>query len=246
MRRFALVLAFLLVASGCSRRYERPVNGWCKVRVREPVHLGGGMIQAGPDERDTVFVRDRGPGRWRDVAEGTGGSVARLADDRAVLFVPSLGVPGVLITPEGLVKPLAEAFPCEGFRTFSTDGNYVDCGRCTEGAADTCRAVTLERSSVAGGGAESAAIEAPDASCRFRRPGVSWYDHKGRAYLLAACESGARVLFRTGLAGDPEKFTDPKGNENAKTWYQAIGRFELFDPKAFHPVRGRENEPIPR
>ena len=172
--------------------------------------------------------------------------MARLGDDHAVLYVPFLGAPGLLITPDGAVKPLAEVFPCDGFRTFSPDGRRVDCGKCTEGAADSCHAVTIERSLVAGGGAGSTVVEVPDVSCRFRRPGVSWYDRQGRAYVLAACENGARVLFRTGGAADPERFTDPKGNEDAKTWYEAIGRFELLDPKPLHPVRGRENQPIPR
>jgi hypothetical protein len=203
------------------------------------------MIQGGPDERDTVLVRNRRPGRWKDVASGSGGFVARLADDHAVLFVPSLGVPGVLITPDGAVKPLEEAFPCAGFRTFSPDGRYVDCGKCAEGAANSCRAVTLQRTSVVGGGAESMVVTMPDTSCRFRRPGVSWYDLQGRAFLLAACENGAHVLFRTSLVGEPEKFADPKGTEDRNTWYVALG-FAPLEPKMFHPVRGRENEPIPR
>ncbi len=240
----ALGLSFL--AAGCSRSYERPVNGWCKIRVREPMRLGGGTAQGGPNERDTVFVRDRRPDRWKDVAKGTGGSVARIADDHAVLFVPSPGAPGLLVTPDGAVKPLAEVFPCDGLRTISPDGRRVDCARCVEGAADGCRTVSLDRFPAAGGKSVPTTVDAPDASCRFRRPGVRWYDPRGRAYLLAVCANGASTLYRAGGAAVAEKFTSPNGSEDPKSWHAAIGQIELLEPKPLHPIRGRPNEAIPR
>jgi hypothetical protein len=246
MRRLAVLLLLSAAAAACSRGYERPVNGWCKVRVREPVRLGGGSAQAGGADRDTVLVRGPRPDRWKEVAKGTGGLVARLAEDHVVLFVPSLGAPGVVIAPDGSARPLAEVFPCEGIRTTTPDGRRMDCGRCTEGAGEDCRAVGIEPFSFSGGRAESTRFAVANASCRFRQTGVRWYDQKGRAYLLADCAGGARILYRVGASAEPERFADPKGTEDARSWYEAIGRIELLDPKPLHRIRGKANEPIPR
>lgn len=247
MRR-ALALLLPLALAGCSRSYERSVTAWCEARIREPVKLGGGMIQAGFDPKETLRVK-RGVfigSVWVDVAHGSGGRVMRLAEDRAILFMPSLGAEPLVVTPDGAVAPAARTFPCDGMRTISPDGQWIDCGRCVSGAGGACTGVSLERVSPDGTHAGSATIQAPDDSCQFRRAYVLWYDRHGRAYVLASCSRGTRMLFRTDFAGDPERFTASRGTEDAKTWQEAVGKFELFSWKSFEPLHGQPNTPIPR
>ena len=258
MRTGRLVLAALaaLVASGCSRRYERQVTEWCRVRVREPLHGGGGMVQAGPDQREILEVR-RGGG-WKEVGRGSEGSVLPLARNRAVLWQPSITQSPLAVTPNGTARPIDDVFPCRGsntWRTISPGGDAVDCGTCVSGDAlnDTvytnrvCRAVALERRTADGARAGSATVDVGGADCRFRRPGVQWYDAKDRAYSLAECRDGTRVLFRTDFGADPpERFASPGATEDPKGWIQAVGRLSLLYPKSFEALRGTHAQRVSR
>jgi hypothetical protein len=246
MRR-VLALFLLLALAGCSRSYTRSVTAWCEARVREPVRLGGGMIQAGFDPRETLRVK-RGvfiATVWVDVAQGSGGRVMRLAGDRAILFMPKLGAEALVVTPDGAVRPIASVFPCDGFRTVSPDGKWIDCARCAPGTSTACSHLSLERVSPDGAHAGSATIDAPDESCQFRRAYINWYDRPGRAYVLASCAKGSRVLFRTDFTGLPERFTTPGGTEDKATWHDAIGRFALLPWKGSEPLHGQPNTAIP-
>jgi hypothetical protein len=242
--RRSVLLGFLCLAlAGCSRSYERPITDWCRVRVREPLMGGGGMVQAGPDEKETLFVRKEG--RWSEVGHGSSGRVTRLAGDRAVLWYPSLGGPGLFVTQDGAARPVSGLFPCAGWQTISPDGRWIDCGTCREGGLASCRAVDIQRRSLDGSVSGEAAAD-PAGACRFRVPGVRWYDAGGRAYALAECADGSRVLFRADFASDVERFASTRAIDDAPGWYQAVGRVSLRDPKAFQPLRERPDAPIPR
>jgi hypothetical protein len=232
-----------MALSGCSRSYERPVNDWCRVRVREPVMGGGGMVQAGPDQKETLSVRK--DGRWREVGHGSYGRVMRLAGDRAVFWFPSLGAPGLIVTPDG-ARPSSEVFPCAGWLTVSPDGAKVDCGTCPGSTPAACGTLFLERRGLDGSAGGSATADA-GSGCRFRKPGVLWYDDSGGgAYALAECADGSRVLFRTDFATDVERFTSPRAIDDRNTWSGIAKRLIFRDPKGAEDLRGTPLAPIRR
>ena len=229
---------------GCSRSYERPINDWCRVRVREPVMGGGGMVQAGPDERETLSVRK--DGRWREVGHGSYGRVSRLAGDRAVFWspAPALGKPGLVVTPDG-ARPASEVFPCAGMGTVSSDGAAFDCGTCPGGTPAACGTLLLERRALDGSAVGTATAEA-GSGCRFRVPGVHWYDDKGGAYAMAVCTDGSRLLFRTNFTTGVERFVSARTVEDAKTWSGIVNRLILRDPKMGEELRGTPLAPVRR
>ena len=192
------------------------------------------MVQFGPDQRETLYVR-RG-GSWTEIGHGTRGRMTLFAGGRAILWVPSLGAPLLVVTPDGISRSASQVFPCAGSLTISPDGAWVDCGTCTSGGLLACEAIAIERRAADGtpaGGAKAAA-----AGCRFRRPGVSWYDTKCRAYALASCPDGSRALFRTDFTSPVERITSPLALDDAKSWYGPAGKVALSDSKAFGPLDG--------
>jgi len=204
---------------------------------------GGGMVQAGPDEKETLYVR-RGGG-WKEVGHGARGSVALLAGNRALYWVTSPTGPSLVVTPDGAARPVSQVFPCTGLPTISPDGAFVDCGACARGGLLACDTVALERRTSDGASAGAATIEASP-GCRFRWPAASWYDAQSRSYVLGECPDGSRTLFRTDFAGAIERFPSARPIDDAKSWSLLAGRVALSGPKSFERLNERPTRSVRR
>jgi hypothetical protein len=219
------------------------ITPWCKARVHEPQKLGD-MIQAGPDEREILYVLQPAwfGDRWREVSTGRSGRVMRLAGDRAILLVPRFGADLEILYPGNRApRPLAGALGCPGWITVVPDGSAIDCGTCARGEQLSCKDLEVDRFSIDGVRLSQTIFHA-DGACEFRWSAVKWYDHLHRPYVLALCGTTGATLTTSSDDGT-HTFTATGGaTSDPAFWWSAIGKYELLDPKKFAELRCKPGE----